>query len=135
MARRKKAGDLTNFELKIMRIIWRLKRATAQEVKDALAADKDYSYSTILTMLRILERKGFLRHVKMGRSFCYFPAASEKRTVRELVRNFIDRLFDGSAQLLVLNLLENKEVGPEDLQAIRRLIEAKEREAQHGRNT
>ena len=125
---RKKEKLLTDLELRLMSIVWRLGKTTVREVKDALPKRKPLAYSTVLTMMRILERKGFLRHETDSRTYVYHPIVTRDEAVRSMLRNLADRVFDGSAELLMVNVLEKEKLSREELKRIKRLIAAKEKE-------
>ena len=125
---RKKEKLLTDLELRLMSIVWRLGKATVREVKDALPKRKPLAYSTVLTVMRILENKGFLRHETDSRTYVYHPIVTRDEVVRSMLRNLADRVFDGSAELLMVNVLEKEKLSREELKRIKRLIAAKEKE-------
>ena len=118
---RKKSPTLTDAELKLMEIIWKKGQATVSDVvtvlKDQLA------YSTVLTTLRILEQKGYLRHQKEGRAFVYTPIVDRKGARNSFVQYMMSRFFDNSPELLVLNLLENGDIDAAALERLKRKIE------------
>lgn len=122
MARRK-SPTLTDGELRLMQVIWGRGSATVGDVVDALAGRETPAYSTVLTMLRILEQKGYLRHEKEGRAFVYYPVIEKNDARRSAIRHLMSRLFDNSPESLVLNLIENEELSSEDLDRIKKLIE------------
>ena len=122
MARRK-SPTLTEAELKLMDIIWHQGQATVNDVVDALPKDEKLAYSTVLTTLRILEQKGYLRHHKEGRAFVYEPLVDRKGARKNVVRYVMSRFFDNSAELLVLNLLENGDIDAAELERLKRQIE------------
>jgi len=122
----KPRGDdirLGKLELEIMQVVWRLEQATVQEVKDALASRRERAYSTILTMMRNLEDKGYLRHEVDGRTYVYRPAIERGKVRRGLLGDLIERLFNGSPSLLVNSLVDDGFVNEEELVEIRRLVE------------
>lgn len=127
MARRREKL-LTNLELKLMKIVWKLGNATVKDVKSALPRRKPLAYSTVLTVMRTLETKGFLRHDTMDRTYLYQPIVTRDEVVRSMLRNLADRLFDGSPELLVVNVLEKQKWTPEELRRLKQLIAAKEKE-------
>ena len=123
MARRKSAG-LTDGELRLMDILWEKGAATVSEVADALPP---MHYSTVLTTLRILEQKGYLRHVKEGRAFIYKPVVDKDQARDGAVNHLLRRFFDDSPELLVLNLVQRKKIQPAEFDRIRkRIADAKE---------
>ena len=89
---------VTDRELEIMKILWAREKASVREVQDDLNRETGpVAYSTVQTLLNIMEeKKGLVRHVVEGRTFIYFPKKSSERTIRELTRRFVDRVFDGA---------------------------------------
>lgn len=120
---RQKSTTITDGELKLMQVLWRRGSATVGDVVDALSTEDAPAYSTVLTMLRILEQKGYLRHEKEGRAFVYYPIVEKNDARKSAIRHLMSRFFDNSPETLVLNLIENEELNPEDLDRIKKLIE------------
>jgi predicted transcriptional regulator len=127
----KQRPPLTEAELRLMDVIWDKGRATVAEVCDALPKPP-LAYNTVLTILRILEDKGYLRHAKAaeGRAFVYRPAVRRETASRNAVRHLLRRFFGNSAGKLVLNVLENDELSGEELLRIRKLLKPGEKEEQ-----
>lgn len=123
---RKKSPTLTDVELRLMQVLWGLESGTVHDVVDALSGRETPAYSTVLTMLRILEQKGYVRHEKVGRAFVYYPVIGENDARRSATRYLMSRFFDNSPETLVLNLIENRELSKEDLERIKMLIEEAE---------
>ena len=121
---RKQSPNLTEAELRLMDVLWDRGAATVAEVVEALPKDLGLAYNTVLTTLRILEDKGYLTHTKSdeGRAFRYEPVVGRQEASRKAVRYLVSRFFRNSPELLVLNLLENEELGEAELQRIRKLI-------------
>ncbi len=126
---RTKEKLLTNLELKLMNIVWKRGKATVKDVKNALPKRKPLAYSTVLTVMRILERKGFVRHETDNRTYVYYPIVSRDEVVQSMLRNTANRLFDGSAELLMVNILQKEELNLEELRRLKQLISVKEKEA------
>lgn len=122
---RKSPPQLTEAELRLMRILWQKGRATVSDVAGALPKDLDLAYNTVLTTMRILETKGYIRHAKAksGRAFVYVPVVGRLEATRIAVRQLLGRFFGGSPQELVLNLLEDEALGEAELNKIRKLLE------------
>jgi BlaI family penicillinase repressor len=113
---------LGRLELRIMNIVWDKGTATVHDVKTAISRGRKPAYSTILTMMRKLEAKGFLEHDVRDRTYVYRPSVS-RRTVRQsILRDLLDRLFEGSPSLLVTSLVEGH-IADEELGEIRKLLE------------
>jgi predicted transcriptional regulator len=93
---------------------------------DALPKDPPTAYSTVVTTLRILEEKGYLRHTKEGRAFVYHPVVGRNEASRSAVRHLLRRFFNDSPELLVLNVLKDERIDPRELKRLRKLIEESE---------
>ncbi len=103
----RKTQMVTDRELEIMKILWARNKASVREVQEDLNRDAGpVAYSTVQTLLNIMEdKKGLVRHVVEGRTFIYFPKKSSERTIRELTRRFVDRVFDGALDRVMVALL------------------------------
>ena len=121
---RKKSPNLTDAELRLMDVIWDKGSATVSEVADALPKDLGLAYNTVLTTLRILEEKGYLRHTKPddARAFVYQAVVGRNEAGRNAVRYLVSRFFRNSPELLVLNLLEDEELSDKELASIRKMV-------------
>ena len=115
---------LTAQELEIMKVIWRSGTSTVRDVYEALLADRKIAYTTVMTMMNILEQKGYLKKSQKDRAFTYQATRPQKQVIRGMVREFVDRVFNGSAEPLLLHLLEDKRVSEQDLDEIRSLLRA-----------
>lgn len=120
---RKQSPALTDAEADVMAILWRLKRASVADVVAAMAATRAVTYSTVQTILRILETKGYVTHEKVVRAFVYVPVIDERQARRRALRHLVRRLFNGSPSLLVLNVLEDEEIDPREREQLRKLID------------
>jgi BlaI family transcriptional regulator, penicillinase repressor len=120
---RKPSPALTDGEARVMSVLWRLKSATVADVTDALKKKYALTYSTVQTLLRILETKGYVAHDKVARAFVFRPLVDENQARRRALRHLVSRLFDGSPSLLVLNVLGDEEVDPAEIKRLKRLIE------------
>jgi len=98
---------LTRQELQIMKIIWKLGAASVKDVYSVISGEKDTAYTTILTIMGILETKGVLTHTKSGRAFIYRPLLSRQQATRNQVSDVLERFFDGNPQKLIENIREN----------------------------
>ena len=121
---RKRSPNLTEAELRLMDVIWEKGSATVAEVAEALPKALGLAYNTVLTTLRILEEKGYLRHTKAedARAFVYSAIVGRDEAGRNAVRYLVSRFFRNSPELLVLNLLEDENLDAKELQRIRTLI-------------
>jgi BlaI family transcriptional regulator, penicillinase repressor len=121
------AGSLTACEAEIMDVIWRRDAITVQEIVDDL--ERPLAYTTVLTMVRILEEKGFVvRTEKRGRAFVYRPVVTRKTVRSTMSRNLVDLIFGGSTKSLVLSLVEDRSLSREELDELRGLIDDLERD-------
>jgi len=121
---RKPPPPLTGAELRLMQILWEKGRATVAEVAAALPKQLDLAYNTVLTTMRILETKGYLRHEKAkdARAFVYVPVVAKEQATRSAVRQLLRRFFGDSPEALVLNLLDDETIGESELKNIRKLL-------------
>jgi predicted transcriptional regulator len=122
MARRRSPA-LTDAEAGIMSVLWQRREASVADVVAALRRERAVSYSTVQTILRILEGKGYVSHQKVGRAFFYRPRVDERHARRRALRHLMTRLFNGSPSLLVLNVLEDDRIDAEELTRLKKLIE------------
>jgi BlaI family transcriptional regulator, penicillinase repressor len=123
---RHRSPALTDAEARIMSVLWQQGTSSVAGVVAALKKKHGVSYSTVQTILRILEDKKYVAHDKVGRAFLYRPLVDERQARRRALRHLVARLFDGSPSLLVLNVLEDEEIAPEELKRLRQLIEEPE---------
>lgn len=121
---RKKTPTLTEAEYRLMDILWTHGPLTVAEVADRVA-DPPLAYNTVLTTLRILEVKGYLRHQASGRAFIYHATVARDAAQRDVVRHVVSRFFGGSPRDLVLNLLASEDVDDAELARLRELIDRK----------
>lgn len=109
-----------------MQVLWEKRRATVGDVVTALPTDPQPAYSTVLTTLRILETKGYVRHTKEGRAFVYEPVIVEEEASGRALDQLLSRFFGGSCELLVMNLLKKETIKPAELKRIKQMIAASE---------
>src|SRR3982750_1823470 len=120
---RSRSLTLTEAELKIMNVLWEKGSATVHEVLLGLPAQSAPAYNSVLTIIRILEKKGYVKHVKDKRAHVYIPKVDRKDATRFEVRHLVSRFFGDSDELLVLNILEEKSIDAEELARVRQLLE------------
>jgi predicted transcriptional regulator len=120
---RKTSPALTDAEAQVMAVLWRLESATVGDVVTALNEQRVVSYSTVQTMLRILESKGYVTHHKVARAFVYRPVVDASQARRRALRHLVSRLFEGSPSLLVLNVLEDDEIDAAERKRLKKLID------------
>lgn len=106
-----------------MKVVWRLGKATVRDVHEKLRARRDVAYTTVMTMMKILEEKGYLTKIKADRAYEYRPAQPRNQVLGAMVRDFLDRVFDGAAAPLLLHLARDGRLSKEERQMIRRLAE------------
>jgi BlaI family penicillinase repressor len=113
---------LTPQELAIMKIVWRLESATVRDVYEKLRKQRSIAYTTVMTMMRILEEKGYLTKTAEERAHVYTPAKPRQQVIGAMVHDFIDRVFDGASESLLLHLAKNSRLTPRQRQAIERML-------------
>jgi predicted transcriptional regulator len=114
---------LTDAEARLMTVVWDKQRATVTEVVDALGK-RAVNYSTVQTLLRILEAKGYVAHEKAGRAFVYRPLIDRHQARRRALTHLLARLFDNSPALLVTNVLEDERIDPSEIERLKKLLES-----------
>lgn len=115
----------TELELEILKVLWRLGPATVRQIRDELAAVRDLAYTTVMTMMTIMDTKGYVKRVKDGRSFIYEATYQEQKASRNMLQDVVDRLFGGSTKAVMQHLLETSELDDEELNQIRQIINRK----------
>jgi BlaI family transcriptional regulator, penicillinase repressor len=124
---KKRQRVLGSQEFQIMKVVWDRNRVTVRDVYEALLERRQVAYTTVMTMMKILEQKGFLKKTAgEDRAFVYEPARSRQSVMREMVKEFVDRVFGGSASPLMVHLVEDKHVTTKDLDDLRKLIRKRE---------
>ena len=108
-----------------MKVIWDLGEATVRDVYEKLLEKRSIAYTTVMTMMNILEQKGQLQRRPANRAFVYRPARPKQKVVREMVRDFVNRVFDGAAEPLLMHLVEDKNLSPAETEEIARLLRGK----------
>ena len=119
---RPKSETLTAQELEIMKIIWSLGQATVREVYDTLRERRTIAYTTVQTMMNLLESKGHLKKEPGDKAQIYLPIKAQQMAVRSLVREFVDRVFDGSARPLLVHLVQEKGLTERERRALKKLL-------------
>jgi predicted transcriptional regulator len=122
---RSRTATLTSGELEIMKIVWERESVTVRDVYEALAESRPESrkaaYTTVMTMMKILEQKKYLKKTQADRAYVYRAAQPQKTVIGAMVRDFVDRVFNGSAEPLLVHLVEEHDLTPEDLAEIAEL--------------
>lgn len=119
---RRKSPTLTEVELELMEVLWQKGLATVGEIVEALPQER-LAYSSVLTVMRILEQKGYVTHEKEGRAFVYRPLVDRQQARKSVLGYLLKRFFDDSPELLVVNLLENEDLSVTEVERLKRLID------------
>ncbi|MGA3076070.1 MAG: BlaI/MecI/CopY family transcriptional regulator [Bryobacteraceae bacterium] len=119
---RSPSKTLTDQELEIMKIVWDRRTATVRDVYEALLERRRVAYTTVMTMMKILERKGYLNRKQVERAYVYRPTQPKNSVIRVMVRDFVNRVFNGSAEPLLAHLIEDRHLTADEVEEIRRLI-------------
>jgi predicted transcriptional regulator len=117
---RPKSRTLTAQELEVMKIVWRRESATVRDVYEDLLERRKIAYTTVMSALKTLEQKGYLRTRQQERAYVYEPTQPKSQVIRGMVREFVDRVFGGAARPLVVHLLADDQLSDADLRAIQR---------------
>jgi BlaI family transcriptional regulator, penicillinase repressor len=118
---------LTDQELEIMKIIWRKGNATVRDVYEELLTRRKIAYTTVMTMMGILEQKGHLKKSADERAYVYTPTKPQREVLGNMVQDFVKRVFNGSAKPLLVHLVENEKISKEELDEITELLKDKRR--------
>ena len=122
----RKSETLTEAELRLMDVLWLKGSATVQQVLDGLPPKPALAYNSVLTTIRVLESKGYVKHIKEGRAHIYIPLVERKEATRSEIRHLLTRFFKDSHALLVLNILEDQGIEAKELKRLRQLLQTKE---------
>jgi predicted transcriptional regulator len=118
---RPRSTTLTTQELEIMKVVWGLGKATVREVYEELLERRKVAYTTVMTMMKILEQKGYLLKAEGERAHIYKPARPQRQVIGAMVKEFVNRVFNGSAEPLLLHLVEDNHLTEQDLEEIARM--------------
>jgi len=122
---RPKSKHPTELELEILKILWRANPLTGRQVRDALAEFRELAYTSVMTIMGIMEDKGYLRRKKQRSSYVYSARIKQETTTRRMLLDLVERAYDGSVTSAVVNLLETSDIQPEELEQLRELIRQK----------
>ena len=122
---RPRAKTLTPQELELMKIIWRRRSATVRDVYEELLERRKIAYTTVMTTLKTLEQKGYLRATPQDRAYVYQPTRAKSQVIKGMVREFVDRVFNGSAEPLLVHLIEDNQLSESELREISRMSRRK----------
>jgi BlaI family transcriptional regulator, penicillinase repressor len=117
---------LTPQELAIMKIVWRHEQATVRDVYETMREKRQVAYTTVMTMMRILEEKGYLKKTMVDRAHVYRPAKPRQQVVGAMVRDFVDRVFDGAPASLLLHLAKDNKLTEKQKKVVKQLLEEME---------
>jgi BlaI family transcriptional regulator, penicillinase repressor len=120
----KQSATLTEAELRIMDVLWRKGSGTVQQVQDWLPST--LAYNSVLTTIRILEKKGHVKHVKDGRAHVYAPVIGREEATRSEIRHLVSRFFRNSHEALVLNILQDESIDASELNRLRKMLDEDE---------
>ncbi len=123
---RRASTTLTTVELEIMHVVWNLERATVRDVYEVLLERRKVAYTSVMTVMKILEKKGHLKKKQVERAYVYQPARPRAQVLSVMVRDFVDRVFQGAAKPLLVHLVEDRRLTESDLAEIRSLLEKSE---------
>jgi predicted transcriptional regulator len=118
---RRRSTTLTAQELEIMKVVWDLESATVRDVYETLLKRRKVAYTTVMTMMNILEEKGYLKKKQAERAYLYRPAQPQRQVIGAMVKDFVNRVFNGSAEPLLVHLVEEHGLSEKDLEEIARL--------------
>ena len=124
---RRTSETLTEAELRIMQVLWQKGPGSVQQILDAMPTQPALAYNTVLTTIRILEKKGYVGHDKDGRAHIFRPLVERDEASRSEIRHLVSRFFRNSHEDLVLNILEDRGIAPEELERLRQMLDAKTR--------
>lgn len=119
---RSKSRTLTEQELEIMKVVWELRTATVRDVYETLLRRRKIAYTTVMTMMNILEAKQYLKKRAEGRAYVYQATRSRSEVIKGMVREFVDRVFNGSAEPLLVHLVKDRRLSKKELEKIARTI-------------
>jgi predicted transcriptional regulator len=122
----RQSGTLTEAELRIMNVLWVRGSGTVQQVLDSIMEKPVLAYNSVLTTIRVLERKGYLKHLKDGRAHVYTPRVGQQEATRSEIRHLVSRFFKNSEEQLVLNLLEDQGLEAEEIGRLREMLTQKD---------
>ena len=124
---RRRSTVLTEQELEIMKIVWERESATVRDVYETLLERRKVAYTTVMTMMKILEQKKYLKKNQTDRAHVYRPAQPRTKVIGAMVRDFVNRVFNGSAEPLLVHLVEEHDLSREDLEEIARMRTQKDK--------
>lgn len=124
---RQRTTTLTEQELEIMKIVWTREQATVRDVYETLLEHRKVAYTTVMTMMKILEQKGHLKKRSDDKAHVYKPTKPKSAVIRNMVRDFVERVFNGSAEPLVMHLVEERHLSDAEISEIERMLKERRR--------
>ena len=118
----------TELELEILKILWLEGPSPGREIRDALTGFRDLAYTSVMTIMKIMTQKKYVRRKKADGNFVYYPCVKEKTVAKRMLHDVVDRVFDGSATAVMLNLLQTADLDDEELRQLRQIINRKAKE-------
>src|SRR4051812_38597770 len=124
------AAPPTDRELEALKVLWERGEATVRDLADAMnAAAKgrgadELAYTTILSLLQVMEQKGFVTHRRVGKAYVYVPRAERQSTIRRMARSFLEKVFDGAVDEYLVHALESKRLSPDELDELQAMLAA-----------
>ncbi len=113
-----------------MKVVWALEKATVRDVYETLLARRKIAYTTVMTMLKVLEDKGYLKRSRVGRAYVYTPRKPKEQIIRSMVRDFVDRVFNGAAEPLLVHLVEDRRLSEKELAEVAGMLKRMPKEKQ-----
>ena len=114
-------------EMEILNVLWEKGWATVREIREILTKDRKLAYTSVLSMLQFMEKKGLVTHKQDGRAYRYRSGHSRRQTLRRLVSDIVNRAFSSSPQMLIQHIIEEEDIPAEELKRLKKLIEEKEK--------
>ena len=119
---RPRSNTLTEQELEIMKVVWRHEPTTVRGVYETLLERRKIAYTTVMTMMKILEQKGYLQKTQEDKAHVYRPTKPKNQVIQGMVREFVDRVFNGSAEPLLAHLVDDEKLTAHDLKELVRIV-------------
>ena len=119
----RKSNTLTEAELRLMKILWRRGESSVSDLVAAMPEGEELAYNSVLTTIRILEQKGYVEHRQEGRAFVYWPCVAEQEASQSEIRHVLSRFFGNSRERLLLSLLGDEDLSPDELQRLKQAIQ------------
>ena len=115
----------TELELEILKVLWREPRVPVRRVREVLSSERELAYTSVMTIMNIMVDKGYLKRVKEGNGYVYEATVSRESTTRRMLRDTVNRLFDGSVRAAMVHLLDGTELDDDEMKELRKLVRGK----------